>query len=1106
VLEWTCELGVGTGGSPVPYPANNPDSFVFGHAGRVFRVSAKGEILFDKEFGPEESRGGHYDPRVADLDGDGTDEIVSGHNDGYVFALDGKTGETIWQIELGAPRETWQMATPADLDGDGTCEVIVTDLDGWVTCLSHNGQLLWRSKVEEYRLSTPAVGDIDNDGQPEIVYGSATRHLIALEADGTILWDQFVPPHHMGRTYPLIADLDEDGKAEVYSMSSMIGRDVGVVAVNGADGSLRWIGATWHKAYHGRSVLRFDDGTLGLLICDKGNNVGAYQADGTLRWKTNVGGRGIWTVPATGDLDGDGKCEVVVTVRGVSRDEQQTSWYVLSAEGEILGSYAIGGGFGAATIGDADQDGVLEVVLVSEKGVVHCYSFGGKATENAVFNGSWTDLHYPLRHPMVEKNATPEEVAVSFSAPLPEAQYGNNTSRMSLPEDEGRLGLEVTTQFPDLSQNTQVFHPEEKTKEVEFVWPVRQKGEYKITFRLLDFGSGEILGEQVQTRIVTDPTSPIASNWNDLRVEMEEFDSGYLARYPSLALSLAKMKTGIDAKFGSLYGRTDSQDPKSFAHLKNLADEVENFLESLETTQSLLDLLTSECIQGKEPSFVLWQDDNPWDNLDPMSDLPEKGGPLEFEAWAFGNEIESVAVNAVNLSPHGITLRIEPGTVKREGEDKTLRPAHEVADLRRAVDLPSRFGETVPDMLPSLGEGYLLDIAPLEAKRLWINLSSRDLDPGTYVLEWTVRTLDMPPATSELKIRFTVSPVSVPEENRFLANFWARPDAAGPDTAQNLIEHLQTIWYGLPMPSAKATVEGKLDGELDWTAHDAALSKAKNIELILYSGPPSPTFPEGVEVTEELRLKADRNYAKAFVEHLRTFGLDYENFMFYIEDETGLNAGPEHYIERASYVKKIDPRYQCYANPWGGITKEHIEAMWPYTDVWQPGMETIEYLGPEYVAAMRPGGRRISTYTPPGNCRVLRPLGFFRAQAWQAFHWGIEGGGWWVYQGDDLWGTDPNREPGYGGVYYDGRELVDSRRWEANRDGIEDFNILSLLRDLAEEKSDADAKKVLEQAVAYVAGETITGMPREAADYDFDYSVFMGHRKAIRDGLERLLR
>ena len=87
---------------------------------------------------------------------------------------------------------------------------------------------------------------------------------------------------------------------------------------------------------------------------------------------------------------------------------------------------------------------------------------------------------------------------------------------------------------------------------------------------------------------------------------------------------------------------------------------------------------------------------------------------------------------------------------------------------------------------------------------------------------------------------------------------------------------------------------------------------------------------------------------------------------------------------------------------------------------------------------------------------------------------------------------------------YDGRALVNSRRWEAQRDGIEDFNALTMLDELAEAKNDAAAKQVLKQAVNYVAGETITGMPRESADYDMDFEHFSEFRLKIRKELERL--
>lgn len=410
-----------------------------------------------------------------------------------------------------------------------------------------------------------------------------------------------------------------------------------------------------------------------------------------------------------------------------------------------------------------------------------------------------------------------------------------------------------------------------------------------------------------------------------------------------------------------------------------------------------------------------------------------------------------------------------------------------------------------PGLLPELGEGYLLDIAPGEVGQLWINISTHDLEPGSYELRWPIHTVDQPPAGQTLTVTLEVSPVRLPEKSRFLTGYWSRNRIGDFSTVPNLNEHLQTLWYQLPLPPAQADAEGNLTGDLDWSAHDAILEEADQVDMILYSGPPAPTFPEGVEVTEELRKKGKRNYFQAMVDHLAEFGLGPENFCFYVEDEPGLHGTVDHYLEKAKANKEIDTRIQNYANPWGGITVQDIRAMAPYTDVWQPGMETIEYLGPEYVEAMRAPGKRIAMYTPPGNARILRPLGFYRAQPWQAFHWGIEGGGWWVYyQGVDLFATDPNEEPSYAGINFDGRALVNSRRWEAQRDGVEDFNAITMLDEWSEAADDDAARAVLREAVDYVAGETITGMPREAADYDLDFEKFSEMRLKIREALERL--
>ncbi|MBX3178480.1 MAG: PQQ-like beta-propeller repeat protein [Candidatus Hydrogenedentes bacterium] len=1104
-VEWTVETP-GISGSPVAYPAENPDSVVSSSGGRAVRISGAGEVIFAVEFGPEASRGGVMEPSVADLDGDGVDEIITGHNDGLIVALRGADGRVLWEYDLGTSLDVWRMPITADLDGDGAAEVIAANMDGWIACLNGDGSLRWRSKIEEYRLSTPAVGDINNDGRPEIVYGTATRHVIALDADGRLLWDRFHPPLHMGRTKPVIADLDGDGAAEVYTMSSMIGEGIGLLCLNGADGAVKWEGATWHKAYHGLSVARLADGSLGVLACDKGGNLGAYGADGVLRWRTQVLGQGIWTPPVQADVDGDGRLEILFTQRNTSLDGEGHSWYVLDDGGAVIGAYGGGNGFHSPLVADIDGDGVLEVVIAFGEGRIVCHSFGGAAKEGAVVAADWRGPAYRARAGAQDRKTETYGEALELATLKSDPHLGLNPIEVTIPDGIAANAVEISAQPADGPVWRRVYRAEHGEKAIQGRWPVVSKGPQTLTLTLLDTRTGAALGSQEIAINLERPEEPISVARAEAMKVLEPGNGETItaSQMGTLAM-LSGQREKLRYEFDHLRLKTLGLNRKSAGVQDEAFREIDAYLQEVDNSVRLASLVRKVWSSGRGASLIMWQDDNPWDNIPPKNALPDSGGPLTARTWAFGREIESVAINALNLTSKGMTLRFEPGQIYRAGEEQALGPAGDVATLMRAVWLPSRFGEVVPDMLPELGAGSLLDIAPGEVSQLWINLNTHDLEPGSYELRWPVHTLDQPPAEQTLTVALEVSSVRLPEKSRFLTGYWSKNRIGDFSTVANLNEHLQTLWYQLPLPAAEADASGNLSGALDWSAHDAILSEARQVDMILYSGPPVPRFPEGVEVTTELRRAGQRAYFQAMVDHLAEFGLGPEHFCFYVEDEPGLRGTIEHYMERARENREIDPRIQNYANPWGGITIENIREMAPVTDVWQPGMETIEFLGPEYVEAMRAPGERIAMYTPPGNCRVLRPLGFYRAQPWQAFHWGIEGGGWWVYyQGDDLFATDPNKEPAYAAVHFDGRALVNSRRWEAQRDGIEDFNAITMLSELAEVRNDAAAKAVLKEAVDYVAGETITGMPREAADYDMDFARFSELRSKIRLELERL--
>lgn len=1113
--EWSIEIPRSHrfDASPVAHPPDRPDGLVVGVGGRVWKISGKGEIVFDTSFGPETGRGRMFDAGVADLDGDGSFEILGGHNDGAIAAIDGATGKVIWEFDNGNEIGRWRLPSAVDLDGDGMLEVVATDRTGWASCVDHRGRLRWRTKVERFRGSSPSIGDIDRDGRPEIVYGTASRHVIALDAMGRVLWDSFHPRLHLGRSTPLIADLDGDDDAEIYLIASNIGPDTGLLSLNGADGAVRWTGRTRHKAYKGLGLIRFEDGTEGVLACDKANSVGAFEPDGTLRWRADLSGRGIWTPGAVADLDGDGSHEIVIAVRDTSRDGKSASWYVLDLKGRVEARHELeGGGYGGPLVADIDDDGVIEVVLASRSGRLTCFSFegGGDGKGAGVFWSSWAGRPYPARRGEARRPYGGPDM--TWIESLPPGRFGHNPLRLSLddiahrvPKNAERLAVEVDTAAPDGTRQVRVYKFEDGARSVDVTWPVFAAGTHEVTLRLLDFEAPQIVAA-LQTLETTVP-DVLAEVRGPMQVVSDQIarDRKQLGPRSPATIVLAHHALSLEGRFGMLRASITGAGRSPHAARRRLARDVDDFLDFVERTRRL-GLLVAEAGRTGGAPFTIWRDANPWDNVDPRNDLPlprrQDDRPAPEVLWAFGNETESICFNVVNLGASSLTLRFEKGRLERPG----VSPQHaiELTTLHRVVRLPSRFDETVGDLLPRLGDGYLLQIAPGEVEQVWINVSTVDVKPGRYTLSWPVRTLDAASVTVPLTFQLDVSIASVPAESRYSANFWSSNRIGQVDTVDDLNRHGQNVWTRLPLPGAQADARGNLVGELDWTAHDAIVGRAR-VRRLLYGSPPTPKFPDGVEVTTDLKRTARRNYLKALVAHLATMGLSHEHFMFYPEDEPGLVGDIDGYMRNARENKLLDPEVQNFANPWGAVTLEMIEQMAPVTDVWQPGMDTIHVLGEPYVQLMRRGRKPISTYSVVGSVRIMKPLGFYRGQPWVAFFWGIEGGGWWTYHGADLWATRPDREPEFGTVACDGRALVTTRRWEATRDGIEDFNLLSLLRERAEDKDDEDALAVLDAAVSYVGNRSYHGMPREAGEYELDFKLFMEHRVKLRAALERLV-
>lgn len=175
----------------------------------------------------------YHGPAVGDLDGDGAMDLVIAAYDGKVYACRASDGKELW---TAAPGERYYMSPMAiaDVDGDGRPEVIAAGEK--VTVLRRDGTILWSVPAcpeNTYEAITrgPSIADLDGDGSPDLAcLNSAGLFRVYRGRDGVVLYEfdaKSVYTHEIssGSHGPAIADLDGDGKLDVFFVVGADGKD-----------------------------------------------------------------------------------------------------------------------------------------------------------------------------------------------------------------------------------------------------------------------------------------------------------------------------------------------------------------------------------------------------------------------------------------------------------------------------------------------------------------------------------------------------------------------------------------------------------------------------------------------------------------------------------------------------------------------------------------------------------------------------------------------------------------------------------------------------------------------------------------------------------------
>ncbi len=491
-----------------------------------------------------------------------------------------------------------------------------------------------------------------------------------------------------------------------------------------------------------------------------------------------------------------------------------------------------------------------------------------------------------------------------------------------------------------------------------------------------------------------------------------------------------------------------------------LTETVGEAVRAVEAEVAALHADVVRAVRG-DGQVVAWPSD-PYAFLSPR-DLPPPEPESGLEVVLGGNAHAAGAVNVTNLSDDEVEVRVEV-----EGLDGLVQ-------LREARFIPTRQGNLLADALPLLDDGSLR-VPAREPRQVWLSVASGEAPPGVHS-----GALLLPSARPQLiPVTIEVADARIPDDLPISTYSWQYLDTwpalqGIEDVAiADLVAHHTNVTIltsnSVPWP-AEVDEQGNMTAPMDFSRHDQMIELCRPMSdhgIAWFAG-----FEFGRSGFDQFEWMDERwrrlfgRWLTAWVEHLQELGIDYDRFIFYPLDETI----DERYVEIAGLVREVDPRVRLFADPMARDSDERLREALPLVDVWCPSLTAYERR-PHQLEMIRETGATVWSYTV--GRRESDPYQAYRLHLWRAWRDGATGAGFWAYaqggdwQDADLWDDFSGNGSDYGVIYTltgapedvsRAEAIIPGKRWEAWREGIEDYVYLWLFERAIAGRADADEQR-----------------------------------------------